>query len=73
MCHDYVLLRGLPGTGKTTLIVALIRVMAALGKSVLVTSYTHSAVDNILIKLKEKQAEAGEVGGGFIRIGRLSR
>ncbi len=73
MAEDYVLLRGMPGTGKTTLIVALVRTMAAMGKSVLLTSYTHSAVDNILLKLKERQEEAGESAGGFLRIGRLSR
>lgn len=51
MAEEYVLIRGMPGSGKTTAIVALIRLLVALGKTVLLTSYTHSAVDNVLIKL----------------------
>lgn len=51
--EDYALILGMPGTGKTTVIATLIRVLAALGKSVLLTSYTHSAVDTILLKLKD--------------------
>jgi len=39
--------------GKTSTIVALIRVLVRLNRSVLLTSYTHSAVDNILLKLKQ--------------------
>ena len=50
---DYVILRGMPGTGKTTTIACVVKIMEALGKSVLITSYTHTAVDNILLKLKE--------------------
>ncbi len=73
MAEDYILLRGMPGTGKTSLIVALVRVMVGLGKSVLLTSYTHTAVDNILLKLKERQEEEGGGTGGFIRLGRVAR
>ena len=40
-------------TGKTSTIVALVKALDALGQSVLLTSYTHSAVDNLLIKLKQ--------------------
>lgn len=50
--EDYALVLGMPGTGKTTTIAHIIRALAAQGKSVLLTSYTHSAVDNILLKLK---------------------
>jgi DNA replication ATP-dependent helicase Dna2 len=67
MAEEYVLLRGLPGTGKTTLIVALVRLLVAMGKSVLLSAYTHSAVDNILLKLAE-HADAN-----FLRLGRKSR
>lgn len=49
--QDFTLILGMPGTGKTTTIACLVRLLVALGKSVLVTSYTHSAVDNILLKL----------------------
>ena len=38
-------------TGKTSTIVSLVRILTALGMSVLLASYTHSAVDNILLKL----------------------
>jgi molybdopterin-guanine dinucleotide biosynthesis protein len=42
----------MPGTGKTTTIAHIIRALVENGKSVLLTSYTHTAVDNILLKLK---------------------
>ena len=51
--QDYALVLGMPGTGKTTTIAFLVRILVSLGKSVLLTSYTHSAVDNILLKLKQ--------------------
>ncbi|KAF8554816.1 Dna2-domain-containing protein [Imleria badia] len=51
--NDYALVLGMPGTGKTTVIAALIRTFVAMGKTVLLTSYTHSAVDTILLKLKD--------------------
>ena len=51
--NDYALILGMPGTGKTTVIAALIRTIVAMGKTVLLTSYTHSAVDTILLKLKD--------------------
>ncbi len=43
----------MPGTGKTTTIAILIESLVAQGKTVLLSSYTHSAVDNILLKLDE--------------------
>ena len=49
--QDYALILGMPGTGKTTTIACLIESLVALGKTVLLSSYTHSAVDNILLKL----------------------
>lgn len=53
--QDYALVLGMPGTGKTTTIAHIIRTLVSQGKSVLLTSYTHSAVDNILLKLKTDQ------------------
>ena len=44
---------GMPGTGKTTTIACIVSILVSLGKSVLITSYTHSAVDNILMKIKQ--------------------
>ena len=49
--EDYALVLGMPGTGKTTTIAHIIRALVENGKSVLLTSYTHTAVDNILLKL----------------------
>ncbi|KAF4610251.1 hypothetical protein D9613_010517 [Agrocybe pediades] len=50
--EDYALILGMPGTGKTTVIAALIKeLVVKRGKTVLLTSYTHSAVDTILRKL----------------------
>ncbi|KAJ3750860.1 DNA replication factor Dna2-domain-containing protein [Lentinula detonsa] len=51
--QDYALVLGMPGTGKTTFIAAIIKAFVAMNKTVLLTSYTHSAVDTILSKLKD--------------------
>ncbi|CAL4122921.1 unnamed protein product, partial [Meganyctiphanes norvegica] len=66
MSENYLLLKGYPGTGKTSTIIALVRLLTSLGMSVLLTSYTHSAVDNILLKLKNHKVD-------FLRLGRTSR
>lgn len=50
---DYLLIKGYPGTGKTSTIVALVEALRIQGFSVIVTSYTNSAVDNVLLKLKQ--------------------
>jgi DNA replication ATP-dependent helicase Dna2 len=63
---DYSLLLGMPGTGKTTVIAELIRFLTQNQKTVLLTSYTHSAVDNILMKVKDD-------GIGVVRLGNLSK
>ncbi|MGK3734044.1 MAG: DNA replication ATP-dependent helicase Dna2 [Bacillariaceae sp.] len=52
--RDYTLIQGLPGTGKTSTLTFLARLFMAQGRRVLVTAYTHSAVDNIMSKLIEK-------------------
>ncbi|KAK5640049.1 hypothetical protein RI129_010860 [Pyrocoelia pectoralis] len=49
--NDYLLINGMPGTGKTDTIVSLIKLLTDLNKSVLVTSHTHSAVDNVCVRL----------------------
>ncbi|XP_037778324.1 DNA replication ATP-dependent helicase/nuclease DNA2-like [Penaeus monodon] len=66
MAEDYSLLKGFPGTGKTSTIVQLVQLMVTLGYSILLTSYTHSAVDNILLKLKDLEVD-------FLRLGRTAR
>jgi DNA replication ATP-dependent helicase Dna2 len=59
---DYALVLGMPGTGKTTTIAHIIRTLVAKGKSVLLTSYTHTAVDNILLKIRDDNI-------GILRLG----
>lgn len=53
----------MPGTGKTSTIVQAIKGLVAQGKGVLLTSYTNSAVDNVLLKLLQE-------GVHFLRLGR---
>ncbi|KAF9895416.1 Tripartite DNA replication factor [Aspergillus nanangensis] len=60
--RDYALVLGMPGTGKTTTIAHIIRALVLQGKSVLLTSYTHTAVDNILLKIREDNIRILRVG-----------
>lgn len=50
--QDYALILGMPGTGKTTTIAHIICALLAENKSILLTSFTHTAVDNILLKIR---------------------
>ncbi|OGE48202.1 hypothetical protein PENARI_c031G03285 [Penicillium arizonense] len=59
---DYALVLGMPGTGKTTTISHIIRALVAQGKSVLLTSYTHTAVDNILLKIRDDNIRVLRIG-----------
>ena len=63
---DYALVLGMPGTGKTTTIAHIIRALAAQGKSILLTSYTHTAVDNILLKIRNDNV-------GILRLGAVAK
>lgn len=49
--QDYALIQGMPGTGKTFTIAAIVQDLVRAGKTILLTAYTHSALDNILMKL----------------------
>lgn len=60
--NDYALILGMPGTGKTTTIGHIIRTLVSQGKSVLLTSYTHTAVDNILLKIKNDEISTLRLG-----------
>ena len=82
--RDYALILGMPGTGKTTVIAAIIKeLVLKRGKTVLLTSYTHSAVDTILRKLDGVGAVvddhlnrgAAEVEGRFriLRLGNVDK
>ncbi|KAI5291738.1 Tripartite DNA replication factor [Ascosphaera aggregata] len=64
--ENYALVLGMPGTGKTTTIAHIIRALVSKGKSVLLTSYTHTAVDNILLKTRKD-------GYRTLRIGAISK
>lgn len=66
LAQDYSLILGMPGTGKTTVIAHLIKMLVEAKKTVLLTSYTNSAVDNILLKVKEYDID-------ILRIGNSSR
>ncbi|EXJ86230.1 hypothetical protein A1O1_06600 [Capronia coronata CBS 617.96] len=59
---DYALVLGMPGTGKTTTIAHIIRALVSQGKSVLLASYTHTAVDNILLKIKDDHIPILRIG-----------
>lgn len=52
-CKDYALILGMPGTGKTSVICEIARILVAQDKSILLASYTNSAVDNVMNKLSE--------------------
>lgn len=66
--NEYLLLKGLPGTGKTQTLAVLIQLLVLMGKSVLITSHTHSAVDNVLLRLQKCDKEIK-----FIRLGAEKR
>jgi len=56
----------MPGTGKTTTITALIEILIKNNKKVLISSYTNTAVDNILLKLQDKNID-------FFRVGNIDK
>jgi DNA replication ATP-dependent helicase Dna2 len=44
---------GTPGSGKTTAIIVLLKILAQMKKRVLVVSFTNSAIDIVLSRLKQ--------------------
>jgi len=69
MANEYLLIKGYPGTGKTTTIASLIAILAKLDKRILFTSFTNSAVDNLLLKLVEKfPMDFVRIGSYFSRV-----
>ncbi|CAO3672650.1 unnamed protein product [Umbelopsis ramanniana] len=60
--QDYCLILGMPGTGKTTTIAHIIQILVKQGKSILLTSYTHTAVDNVLSKVRDSGIDVLRIG-----------
>jgi len=61
------LIQGPPGTGKTTVIAHAVRELVARGKKVLLSAFTNTAVDTILLKLLEIGFD------DFVRVGRAEK
>jgi DNA replication ATP-dependent helicase Dna2 len=60
--ENYALVLGYPGTGKTYTIAHLLFLLSSIKKKVLVCTYTHAALDNLLEKLvKEFPKEAENI------------
>ena len=63
----------MPGTGKTQVIIELLRVLVEDDKKVLLSSHTHSAIDNLLKRFEMKYPHlrslilrlGGKTSGGF--------
>jgi DNA replication ATP-dependent helicase Dna2 len=64
--RDYTMILGMPGTGKTTVVAHLIRMLVEMGKTILLSAYTHSAVDTILAKLEGADF-------GILRLGNIDK
>ncbi|MBI5629937.1 MAG: AAA family ATPase [Elusimicrobia bacterium] len=60
--EDVALIHGPPGTGKTTVLVEIIRQAAARGERVLATAPSNIAVDNMLEKLAETNLRVVRLG-----------
>lgn len=52
VADNYHMVLGTPGSGKTTAIVVLLKILAQMKKRVLVVSFTNSAIDIVLSRLK---------------------
>ena len=53
LADNYHMVLGTPGSGKTTAIVVLLKILAQMKKRVLVVSFTNSAIDIVLSRLKQ--------------------
>ncbi|KAI8990344.1 DNA replication factor Dna2-domain-containing protein [Pilobolus umbonatus] len=64
--EDYSLILGMPGTGKTTVTAEIIKYLVSQNKTVLIAAYTHTALDNVLIKVREH-------GIDILRLGNIEK
>lgn len=58
---DFSLVEGYPGTGKTFLIVELVKIFRELGFKVLITSFTNNSLNNILRRLLENEMDKKQI------------
>lgn len=65
--HDFNLIIGPPGTGKTYVIEELIRQFSIRNKKILITAWTNLAVDNIIKRLSKKETR------NLVRIGPIDK
>ncbi|KAG1458133.1 hypothetical protein G6F56_006464 [Rhizopus delemar] len=63
---DYNLILGMPGTGKTTTTAEIIKYLVGMNKTILVTAFTHTALDNVLCKVRDQ-------GIDVLRLGNIDR
>ena len=62
IAQDYAIILGMPGTGKTTTTAHIIKTLVERGKSVLLTAYTHTALDNVLVKVRDSGIDVLRLG-----------
>lgn len=67
LAHRLTLIHGPPGTGKTKVLATVVGTLAACGMSVLVTAFTHRAIDNVLHALV-----GGNPSVSVLKLGRRS-